>query len=121
MQEVDNQTEQQAPREEQAQQSDEAQRLAALEEREKQVALRERQLKALDLLKQRGLPAEALPLLNVGSEEKLKESITHAEKLRDALVKGQAPRVAPPKVDGKMTYAQRAALFLQNGGQLFER
>lgn len=95
----------------------EVQRIQALEERERQVEIKERQLQAERLLKQRRLPEEMLPLMDCGSQEALEKSLQHAEKLRDALVVNQAPRLMPPSQQAGMTYAQRAALFIQNGGQ----
>ncbi len=95
--------------------------LDTLREREELLNQRERRLKAADMLRQRGLPREALALLDVGSDEGLERSLLDAQTLCAVMQKGAAPRLSPPKDTGKLTYAQRAALFVQNGGRIQER
>lgn len=82
--------------------------------REQAVALRERRLKARELLSEHHLPPQVGEALNYDSDEALEQSIALAQAVMAAARSApQAPRAPAPAPDTRsMTYAQRAALYL---------
>jgi len=81
--------------------------------REQAVALRERRLKARELLSEHHLPPQVGEALNYDSDEALEQSIALAKAVMAATRNTQAPRAPAPAPDTRsMTYAQRAALYL---------
>lgn len=84
-----------------------------LTRREQAVALRERRLKARELLSEHHLPPQVGEALNYDSDEALEQSIALAQAVMAATRSAQAPRAPAPAPDTRsMTYAQRAALYL---------
>lgn len=76
-------------------------REAALADREKAVAIKELQADAREALASKGIPAEALELLNYTDKESCDKSIEAIGKLMDAVTKKTAEKFlkgdAPPK------------------------
>lgn len=91
-------------------------RLKALLQREQEVEQRERRLQAQEMLSARGLPMEALPLMDLSGEAGLQKSLEHLEAFcrKWQGTETKAPKIYLGKPDQRnLSYPERALLYLQ--------
>lgn len=94
----------------------EEERLKALLQREQEVEQRERRLEAQEMIRARGLPMEALPLMDLSGEESLKKSLEHLDAFCQKWQGGalKAPKIYLGKqAQTNLSYPERALLYLQ--------
>lgn len=90
-------------------------KLSEIKRKEELLHIIEMEQKARDMASKRGLPMEAVQLIDMQSEETIKESIDILQKLLSKIKMEQtAPAVGDFKPAEPLTYSQRAELYLTN-------
>jgi hypothetical protein len=90
-------------------------KLSEIKRKEELLHIIEMEQKARDMVSKRGLPMEAVQLIDMQSEETIKESIDILQKLLSKIKMEQtAPAVGDFKPAEPLTYSQRAELYLTN-------
>lgn len=90
-------------------------KLSEIKRKEELLRIIEMEQKARDMASKRGLPMEAVQLIDMQSEETIKESIDILQKLLSKIKMEQtAPAVGDFKPAEPLTYSQRAELYLTN-------
>jgi hypothetical protein len=88
-------------------------KLSEIKRKEELLHIIEMEQKARDMASKRGLPMEAVQLIDMQSEETIKESIDILQKLLSNIKREQsAPAVGDYKPAEPLTYSQRAELYL---------
>jgi hypothetical protein len=89
-----------------------AERIKALEERERQIEIKERHNEAVEQLRKRGLPESLVDLLDLNSADTLKASIELAARARNAPTAPKAGEFTGGEAPGKKaSYAEFEAWF----------
>ncbi|NLJ63988.1 MAG: hypothetical protein GX337_01180 [Christensenellaceae bacterium] len=90
-------------------------KLSEIKRKEELLHIIEMEQKARDMASKRGLPMEAVQLIDMQSEETITESIDILQRLLSKIKTEQsAPAVGDFKPTEPLTYSQRAELYLTN-------